>query len=451
MKTASGKALMGAMFTSWGDGSAGVMTDPVRFIRVGWFVVLAGVLGFLLWASFAPLDKGVPLSGTVTVASNKKAVQHVAGGTIDAILVKEGDAVKAGDVLVRMNAVQAQANAEIVRVQYFSARAAQARWQAERDGQKTIGLLPEFEDAKRDVRWTNNAALQQQLLTARLVAIQSELLALDEGVQGLVQQSKGLEQSHQGRLVQLQFLKEQLDTSRSLAKEGYVSRNQLLDLERSFSQLNTAASDDLSNLSRSKWQISEFKLRRLQRQQEYQKEVRTQLAESQKEADGLFNRLTALDYDVGNVLVRAPTDGTVVALSVFTHGGVVAPGFRMMEIVPSSDVLIVEGQLPVHLIDKVHPNLPVGLLFTALNQNQTPHIPGRVSQVSADRLVDEKTGQPYYSMKAVVTPEGVKLLASQQIRAGMPVDMFIKTGERTMMNYLLKPLFDHFKMSLTEE
>ena len=451
MKTASDKALMGAMFTSWGDGSAGVMTDPVRFIRVGWFVVLAGVLGFLLWASFAPLDKGVPLSGTVTVAGNKKAVQHVAGGTIDAILVKEGDAVKAGDVLVRMNAVQAQANAEIVRVQYFSARAAQARWQAERDGQKTIGLLPEFEDAKRDARWIKNAALQQQLLTARLVAIQSELSALDEGVQGLVQQSKGLEQSHQGRLVQLQFLKEQLDTSRSLAKEGYVSRNQLLDLERSFSQLNTAASDDLSNLSRSKWQISEFKLRRLQRQQEYQKEVRTQLADAQKEADGLFNRLTALDYDVGNVLVRAPTDGTVVALSIFTHGGVVAPGFRMMEIVPSSDVLIVEGQLPVHLIDKVHPNLPVELLFTALNQNQTPHIPGRISQVSADRLVDEKTGQPYYSMKAVVTPEGVKLLASQQIRAGMPVDMFIKTGERTMMNYLLKPLFDHFKMSMTEE
>ncbi len=451
IKNALSRTLSTFGLSSSGECAEGVATDAVRFIRLGWFIVLAGVFGFLLWASFAPLDKGVPLAGTVTVSSNKKAIQHVAGGTIDSILVKEGDVVKAGDVLVRMNAVQAKANAESVRVQYFSARAAEARWEAERDGQKTIRFPVDLESAKSDQRVTNSVSLQQQLFSARLVAIQSELSALDESVQGLVQQSKGLEQSHQGRLVQLQFLKEQLDTSRSLAKEGYVSRNQLLDLERSYSQLNTSASEDLSNLSRSKWQISEFKLRRVQRQQEYQKEVRTQLADTQKEASGLFNRLAALDYDVGNVLVRAPVDGTVVALSVFTHGGVVAPGFRMMEIVPNSDTLIVEGQLPVHLIDKVHPNLPVELMFTALNQNQTPHIPGKVTQVSADRLVDEKTGQPYYSIKAVVLPEGVKLLASQQIRAGMPVDMFIKTGERTMMNYLLKPLFDHFKMAMAEE
>ncbi len=451
MKNAVNRTLTTFALTSPGECAESVATDAVRFIRLGWFIVLAGVLGFLLWAYFAPLDKGVPLAGTVTVSSNKKAIQHVAGGTIDAILVKEGDVVKAGDVLVRMNAVQAKANAESVRVQYFSARAAEARWEAERDGQKTIRFPVDLEREKSDARVANSVLLQQQLLAARIVAIQSELAALDESVHGLVQQSKGLEQLHQGRLIQLKFLKEQLDTSRNLATEGFVSRNQLLDLERAYSQLNTSASEDLSNLSRSQWQVSEFKLRRTQRQQEYQKEVRTQLAESQKEAAGLLSRLSALDYDVQNVLVRAPADGTVVGLSVFTQGGVVAPGFRMMEIVPSSDSLIVEGQLPVHLIDKVHPNLPVELMFTALNQNQTPHIPGRVTQVSADRLVDEKTGQPYYSMKAVVLPEGIKLLVKQQIRPGMPVDMFIKTGERTMMNYLLKPLLDHFKMAMTEE
>ncbi|MCJ7798681.1 MAG: HlyD family secretion protein, partial [Polaromonas sp.] len=195
----------------------------------------------------------------------------------------------------------------------------------------------------------------------------------------------------------------------------------------------------------------EFRLRRLQRQQEYQKEVRTQLSETQKEADGLANRLTGLDYDLGNVLVKSPVDGTVVAMNVFTHGGVIAPGFRMMDIVPSDDPLIVDGQLPVHLIDKVHPDLRVELIFSAFNQNQTPHVPGIVTQVSADRLVDEKSGQPYYTVKAKVAPEGMALISNLQIRPGMPVELFVKTGERTMMNYLVKPVLDHLKMAMTEE
>ncbi len=428
-----------------------VKTDTQPYMRLGWWVILAGLGGFMSWASLAPLDKGVPLSGTVTVASNKKAVQHLTGGVVDAILVKEGDTVKAGDVLVRLNAVQAKANAEIVRVQYFSARAAEARLTAERDGHKTMVFPPELQSAKADPRVANNITLQQQLFSSRQSAIATELSALDENIAGLKQQSAGLEEAHVGKNTQLAFLKEQLDSTRNLAKEGYISRNQQLELERTYSQLSTSASEDISNIGRSQKQISEFKLRRLQRQQEYQKEVRTQLSETQKEADNLANRLAGLNYDLGSVLVKSPVDGTVVAMNIFTHGGVVAPGFRMMDIVPSSDALTVDGQLPVHLIDKVQPNLPVELMFTALNQNTTPKIPGIVTQVSADRLVDEKTGQPYYSMKTMVAPEGMKLLANQQIRPGMPVDMFIKTGERTMLNYLLKPLFDHFKMSMAEE
>jgi protease secretion system membrane fusion protein len=428
-----------------------VNTDARSHTRLGWWIVIAGVGGFLLWATFAPLDKGVPLSGTVTVATNKKAVQHLTGGTVEAILVKEGDVVKAGKVLVRMNAVQAKANAEIARVQYFSARTAEARLIAERDGKRTIIFPPELEDVKNDPRVANNIRLQQQLFSSRQSAIHSELSALDENIAGLVLQNKGLEESRDGKKQQLQFLKEQLDGMRDLAKEGYVARNRLLELERTYAQLSTAISEDISNIGRGQSQISEFRLRRLQRQQEYQKEVRTQLSETQKEADGLANRLTGLDYDLDNVLVKAPVDGTVVAMNIFTHGGVIAPGFRLMDIVPSDDPLIVDGQLPVHLIDKVHPNLPVELMFTAFNQNLTPHVPGIVTQVSADRLIDEKSGQPYYSLKAKVAPEGMKIIANLQIRPGMPVEMFVKTGERTMMNYLLKPVLDHLKMSMTEE
>ncbi len=186
-------------------------------------------------------------------------------------------------------------------------------------------------------------------------------------------------------------------------------------------------------------------------QQEYQKEVRTQLSDVQKEAEALRTRLISLDFDLANVEVKAPVDGTIVGLNVFTRGGVVGPGSKLMEIVPSDDLLVVEGQVPVHLIDKVHPDLKVELIFSAFNQNLTPHIPGIVTHVSADRLIDEITKQPYYKLKAKVAPEGMKMVAHLQIRPGMPVDLFVKTGERTMMNYILKPILDHVKMSLTEE
>lgn len=428
-----------------------VNTDARSHTRLGWWIVIAGFGGFLIWALYAPLDKGVPLSGTVTVATNKKAVQHLTGGTVEAILVKEGDTVRTGDTLVRMNAVQVKANAESARVQYFSARAAQARLTAERDGSKTIEFPPKLADARDDPRMLGNMAQQQQLFSSRRSAIQSELSSLDENIAGLVQQSKGIEESREGKSQQLKLLKEQLDGLRDLANEGYVPRNRLLELERSYAQLTTAIAEDNSNIARGARQISETKLRRIQRQQEYQKEVRTQLSEAQKEADSLASRLTGLDYDLGNVLVKSPADGTVVAMNVFTHGGVIAPGFRMMDIVPSDDPLVVDGQLPVHLIDKVRPNLKVELMFTAFNQDTTPHIPGIVTQVSADRLVDEKSGQPYYNLKVKVAPEGMKQIAKLQIRPGMPVDLFIKTGERTMMNYLLRPVLDKLKMAMTEE
>ncbi|RJF94982.1 HlyD family type I secretion periplasmic adaptor subunit [Noviherbaspirillum saxi] len=428
-----------------------VDTDPTRHARLGWLIVLLGVGGFLLWAMFAPLDKGVPVSGTVTVSSNRKAIQHQTGGTIEEILVKEGDIVKAGQPLVKMNDVQAKSAAEMTRVQYFTARAAEARLVAERDGKKTIAFPPELENAKSDPRVANNISLQQQLFVSRQASLQSELAGVDESIAGLKAQVSGLQEALDSQKQQQKLLKEQLDGMRDLAKEGYIARNRLLEVERTFAQINAGISENIGNIGRSQRQIAELTLRRLQRQQDYQKEVRTQLTEVQKEAEALENRLKSQDFDLANVLVKAPVDGTVVGMNVFTQGGVIPGGFRMMDLVPTDDPLIIEGQVPVHLIDKVHPELAVDLVFPAFNQNETPNIPGKVTQVSADRLVDEKTGQPYYKMKAMVTPEGKQLLKQHQVRAGMPVEAFVKTGERTMMSYLLKPIFDRAKTSLSEE
>ena len=431
--------------------ASSIDTDLTKYTRLGWWIVIGGLGGFLLWGSLAPLDKGVPLSGTVAVASSKKAIQHETGGTVEAILVKEGAVVKAGDVLVRMNNVQAGADAETARVQYIAARTMQARLEAERDGKSGVILPKEFADAKSDPRVLESIALQEQISSSRQAAIRSELAAISENIVGLNSQAQGLEASLLSKREQQSLVIEQLSGMRDLAKEGYMATNRVLETEQNLASINANISADVGNIGRTRSQISELKLQKLQRNQEYQKEVRTQLSEAQKQADALENQLKGLDRNVSNINIKAPVAGTVVGLSVFTKGAVVAPGFKLMDIVPKEDSLVVEGQLPVHLVDKVYPGLPVNLMFTAFNQNKTPHIPGEVVNVSADRFIEEQTGQPYYKVTSKVAPEGMKLIYNLKIRPGMPVDMFVKTGERTMLNYLFRPILDHLKLSMSEE
>lgn len=430
-----------------------VNTDARSYSRFGWLVIGLGVGGFLLWAATAPLDKGVPMAGFVAKEGNRKAIQHQSGGTIQDILVKDGDVVKKGQVLVRMNSVQAGSQAETSRAQYFAARATEARLLAERDGAGAIIFPADLEKYKDDPRVIEAMGTQRQLLASRRAGLNSELSAYGENIAGLKSQIQGLEESRNSKKVQLSILQEQLDGMRELSRDGYIARNRLLDVERTFAQVNGAISEDIGNIGRTRSQVLEMTLRRSQRTQDYQKEVRTLLSDTQREAEALAARIKGQDYELANADVKAPEDGVVVGTTVFTRGGVVAPGAHMMDIVPSDDALVVEGQLAVNLVDKVHNGLPVELMFSAFNSNKTPHIPGEVIQVSADRTVEERTGQPYYKVRARVTAEGAKLIAAKKldIRSGMPVEMFVKTGERTMMSYLLKPVFDRAKSSMAED
>jgi len=430
-----------------------VNTDARVFARIGWLIVLLGVVGFLVWASFAPLDKGVPMSGTVAAESNRKAVQHQAGGTIQEILVKDGDVVKAGQVLVRMNAVNAQAGLDMTEAQYLSARATEARLVAERDGLKSIRFPEELTKRGSDPKVAEMMTLQTQLLASRRASLQNELGGVDENIAGLKVQIQGLQESRDSKKAQVAILKEQLEGMRDLAREGYVARNRLLDLERTYAQLQGAISEDIGNIGRAQRQVMELTLRKAQRTQDYQKEVRTTLAEAQKEAEAQGARRSTQLLELANVDVKAPVSGTVVGLAVFTNGGVVPAGFKMMDIVPSGDPLIVDGQLPVNLVDKVHEGLPTELIFSAFNANRTPHIPGVVETVSADRAVDERTGAAFYRVRVKVSPKGEKMIAQHKmdIRPGMPVELFVKTGERTMMSYLLKPVFDRAHSSMSED
>ena len=328
-----------------------------------------------------------------------------------------------------------------------------ARLEAERDGLKKIAFPEELLKRRSEPRVAEMMSLQEQLLLSRQGSLQNELGGLDESIAGLKLQVAGLQESRDSKKEQVAILKEQLAGMRDLAKEGYVARNRLLDLERTYAQLGGAISEDIGNIGRAQRQVAELSLRRAQRLQDYQKEVRTQLSDYRKEADAHAARLEAQRFELGNVEVKAPASGTVVNLAVFTNGGVVPPGFKLMEIVPSGAPLIVDGQLPTNLVDKVRPGLPVELLFSAFNTNKTPHIEGELTHISADRSVDERTGFPYYKVHVKVTPEGARKIAQHKmdIRPGMPVELFVKTGERTMMNYLLKPIIDRAHSAMSED
>jgi protease secretion system membrane fusion protein len=429
-----------------------VDVDDRRPGRWGMWLVLAGFGGFIVWAVLAPLDAGIVATATVNVTDNRKIIQHLTGGSIESILVREGDLVKQGQALIELDPTQAIAERGVVSAQYIVVRTVQNRLQAERDGLAEVNfdpdLLARFAD---DPRLQAAIALQQRLFTTRRNALTGEAGILQENIRGAEEQIRGLRQVQGSRRAQIRFLNEELDGVRSLAAEGYVTRNRMLELERSAADLNAALAQNIADIGRARNQIAELKLRTLQLEQNFQKEVQSQLTDAQKEASALTDRLRSLDYEVTHTVIRSPIDGIVLGLNASTIGGVIQAGSVIMNVVPANEPLQVDAQIPVQAIDKMAPGLPVDITFPAFNHAQTPSIPGRVLTISADRLVDDTNKQPYYLAQIEVTPEGMDKLGSNRIRAGMPATVTIITGERNLMSYLMKPMLDRVDNAFKEQ
>ncbi|CAI1932116.1 Type I secretion system membrane fusion protein PrsE [Serratia entomophila] len=264
-------------------------------------------------------------------------------------------------------------------------------------------------------------------------------------------QLKGLQDSRANKAIQQASLREQMNSMKQLASDGYLPRNRYLEIQRQFAEVNSSIDETLGQIGQLQKQLQESQQRIDQRNADYQREVRTQLAQTQMDASEYRNRLDTATFDLGNTSITSPVDGTVVGLNIFTLGGVVGAGDHLMDVVPSEASLVVDARLKVELVDKVGQGLPVDLMFTAFNQNKTPKIPGEVTLISADRLVDKATGEPYYQMQATVTPQGMKMLSGLDIKPGMPVEVFVKTGSRSMLSYLFKPIMDRARTSLSEE
>lgn len=426
-------------------------TDERKFTRLGWLVIGIGLAGFFLWASLAPLDKGVASPGSVTVSGNRKTVQSPVGGVIKKIDVKEGDKVKAGEELVQMSQVQAQAQVDSLKDQYYTTLATEGRLLAERDNLNKIHFSSVFDTIKDNPRVAEIIALQVQLFSSRQQALRSEIDGFKQSIDGIRYQLKGLQDSRANKQIQLSSIREQMSSMKQLAAEGYLPRNRYLEAQRQFAEISSSIDETIGRIGQLQKQLLESQQRIAQRYADYQREVRTQLAQTQMDANDFKNKLEMANYDLGNTSIVSPVDGTVVGLSIFTQGGVVGAGDHLMDIVPSEASLVVDSRLKVEMIDRVYNGLPVELMFTAFNQNKTPKIPGTVTLISADRLVDKGTGEPYYQMQVTVTPEGLKMLQGADIKPGMPVEVFVKTGSRSLLSYLFKPILDRAHTSLTEE
>ena len=422
-----------------------------RAARIGLWALVLGFGGFLLWAGLAPLDEGVPSQGMIAIDTKRKAVQHLTGGLIKEVLVGEGDRVKEGQILLRLDPAVARANFESVRQRYIGLRAMEGRLQAEQRGQASISFHPDVVAARLDPQNQQLVTTQEQLFSARRAALRADLQATQETIAG----QEGLIAAYEAILVnkksQQALLSEELNATRGLVKEGYAPRNRQLELERMAAEFSSSIAELQGNTVRAKRAVAELKQRSIGREQEYRKEVESQLSDVGREVTADAQKYRAAQDDLTRIDIKSPASGQVVGLTVQTVGGVISPGQKLMDIVPEGQALLVEARVAPHMIDRVHAQLPVDVRFSSFAHTPQLVVEGRVVTVSNDLLVDPQSGIGYYLARVGVTPEGFKALGKRQLQPGMPVEIVFITGERSMLTYLLSPLTKRLAASMKEE
>ena len=387
----------------------------------------------------------------VNVASSRKTLQHLHGGTVREILVHNGDRVKAGDPLIQLDDTQTRAMLAQIKSEYLSARANEARLLAERDKHTTLAFPDEIKREANDPAIAELMRVQQELFDTRRKSLAGEIAIHRENLAGLQEQLTGLHNLEKSKASQISLLEEQLKGMRALLQKGYIARVQLFELERSLANLNGARGEDLSNIARLQKNIGELRLKILQIGQDYLKELATKLEETDRQISSLREKLNSAQYEMDRVIINAPVDGFVMGLKTHTLGGVILPGQEIMDIVPEGQAFLLDARIQPQDIDKVHIGLKADVRLTAFNRNTTPVVQGEITMVSADRLKDERTGEPYYSSHIKLTDDSMAKLQGLQIQPGMPADVIIKTGERTFLDYLFKPLSDRVATALKEE
>ncbi len=428
-------------------------SDAGAAARYGMGFLILTLGAFLLWACMAPLDQGVVGSGTVVVAGERKAVQSLVGGVVEKLSASDGDRVTQGQLMVQLNTVQAQSQLDVTRGKLLNDRAVEARLIAERLGSAEIQWPEELTERAAEPRVKAAMALQSQLFLTRRAELGSRLQIIEHEAAALQQQLQGYEGVKRNYDAQMRFQQQELEGLRDLAREGYVPRNKLFESERNAAQLAGQIASGIGDVGRTRQAINESRLKALQAQQEFRRDAETQLSEVSAEAAGFADQMLALQFEVDNAAIRAPVSGQVMDVSIHTVGGVVQAGQTLMQVVPLDAPMAITARFEPLMANKLRPGLPVHVHFTALQRVDTPTVTGTVTTVSADQLIDEQTKQPYFSAKVEIPADTVASLqaAGLLVRPGMLADVTVVTGERTLMNYLMKPLRERLLAAFKEE
>ena len=419
--------------------------------RIGLWALGIGFGGFLIWAALAPLDEGVPSQGHVTIDTKRKSVQHLIGGIIKEVMVGEGDQVKEGQLLIKLEDATAKANLEAIRQRYLGLRTMQGRLLAEQSGQNVITFHPDVVATASDPLIKQQMMNQEHLLHSRKAALQADLQAIAESIQG----QQGLLLAYETMMVsrrnQFALLNEELTNIRGLVSDGYAPRNRQWELERQVSESSTSMAELQGNTVRARSSMAEFRQRAIVRQQEYRKEVETQLADVTRDVLSEAGKVIALTDDLKRTEIRSPISGQVVALAAQNVGGVIGAGQKVLDVVPANESLFLETRVLPHLIDRIRAGMAVDVRFSSFAHSPQLVVQGKLVSVSGDLLTDPQTGVGYYLSRVSVTPEGLKKLGKRQMQPGMPVEVVFRTGERSLLTYLLHPLTKRIAASMNEE
>ena len=422
-----------------------------RHVIFGCVVVAVLAVGLGGWAATAEIAGALIAQGSLVVDSNVKKVQHPTGGVVGEVRARDGDRVKAGDILVRLDETVTGANLAIITKGLTELYARKARLGAERDGADSVPAPKQLADKTNDPDVQEALGSERKLFELRRKARLGQKDQLQQRIKQLQEQITGLTAQQAAKAKEMEIIGQELQGVRDLWAKNLVQINRLTSLEREEARLQGEHGQLIAAAAEAKGKIVETQLQILQVDQEFASDVAKELRDADSKIGEYVERKVTAEDQLKRTDLRAPQDGVVFQSTANTVGGVITAGDPVMLIVPETDTLIVEAKVEPKDIDQVQFGQPVVLRFSAFNMRTTPEINGTVVRVGADTTTDQRTGQSYYLVRISMTPEEIAKLGEVKLTPGMPVEAFIQTGNRTMLSYLVKPLHDQLKRAFREK
>jgi HlyD family secretion protein len=422
-----------------------------RHLIAGILIVLLLGFGVGGWAATTELSGALIAQGSIVVDSNVKKVQHPTGGIVGELLVRDGDHVKAGDLLVRLDETVMRANLAIVTKGLDELMARKARLAAERDGAEAITFPPDLLAHKDSPDAQAAMDSERKLFALRRTARLGQKAQLEQRIAQLRQEIEGIEAQQQAKGNEVALIERELAGVRDLYAKNLVQLTRLTQLEREAARLAGERAQLVAGAAQSRGKISEIGLQIIQIDQDLSSEVAKELRDIDGKIGEFVERKVTAEDQLRRTEIRAPQTGTVFQSTVHTVGGVISAGDAIMMIVPDADNLQVEAKVNPQDIDHLQVGQAAVLRFSAFNMRTTPEINGTVTRVSADTTTDQRTGQSYYTIRVAIPPKAAAQLGDVKLLPGMPVETFVETGDRTVISYLMKPLRDQFTRAFREK